>query len=180
MISEKGTGVKKEGVVELVPGYGIRPAKFEDMDEVCDIAKRAWKRIHDSFRAIMGSDMHSVLCANWEEDKAAQVRLHFERSPAWVYVVVDEADVKVGFVTFRVDEKKSLGTIGNNAMDVTCQGRGVGSAMHKFVLDLFRQQGLRFASVSTGLDEGHAPARRAYEKAGFNIRREDVTYYMTL
>jgi len=48
------------------------------------------------------------------------------------------------------------------------------------VLGLFREACLKYASVTTGLDPGHAPARKAYEKAGFNLRREDVTYYQKL
>jgi len=48
------------------------------------------------------------------------------------------------------------------------------------VLNLFRQEGLKYAMVGTGMDEGHAPARRAYEKAGFDIPRTDVTYYKYL
>ena len=165
----------------LVPGFVIRLAEKEDIDAACTIAKLAWARVHDSFRKIMGADMHDVLCANWEEGKADQVRGHFERTPEWFYVVVRIGDENVvGFLTVRMDQKKSLGTIGNNAIDPSVQGQGVGSAMHGFALDLFKEKGLRFASVMTGLDEGHAPARRAYEKAGFDIRREDVTYYKVL
>lgn len=165
----------------LIVGYGIRIATPEDVTPACEIAKKAWVRIHDSFRAIMGGEMHDVLCADWEENKAAQVRGHFERTPDCFYVVVREEDNRVvGFITFRIDEEKSLGTIGNNAIDPICQGKGVGSAMYDYVLNLFRTKGLRFASVGTGLDEGHAPARRAYEKAGFDIRRDDVTYYKRL
>ncbi|MBT5829976.1 MAG: GNAT family N-acetyltransferase [Candidatus Latescibacteria bacterium] len=165
----------------LTPGFVIRQAKNEDMDAVCRIAQIAWVRIHDSFRKIMGADMHDVLCANWEENKAGQVRGQFEQHPEGVYVVIqEESGHVVGFVTMRVNMEKSLGTIGNNAIDPSVQGRGVGSAMHRFALDRFKETGLRFASVTTGLDEGHAPARRAYEKAGFDIRQEDVTYYKKL
>jgi RimJ/RimL family protein N-acetyltransferase len=165
----------------LVSGFVIRGAQKEDMDDAGRIAKAAWARIHKSFAEIMGSDMHSVVCANWEENKAAKIHRHFEQHPDWFYVVADEADGKVvGFVTMQINKEKSLGTIGNNAIDPSMQGRGVGSAMHSFVLDLFKEMGLRFASVTTGLDEGHAPARRAYEKAGFNIRQENVTYYKAL
>jgi metal-dependent HD superfamily phosphatase/phosphodiesterase len=37
-----------------------------------------------------------------------------------------------------------------------------------------------YAKVGTGLDYAHARARRAYERAGFDIRHEEVTYYMKL
>lgn len=165
----------------LIPGFEIKKAQAEHIAFACEIAQKAWGRVHDSFRNIMGADMHDVLCANWEENKAGQVRRHFEQHPDWFYVGIQQADqTVVGFVTVRIDEARSLGTIGNNAIDPNLQGRGLGSAMHRFVLDVFKEMGLRFASVTTGLDEGHAPARRAYEKAGFNIRQEDVTYYKKL
>ena len=52
--------------------------------------------------------------------------------------------------------------------------------MYKAVLAYFQEQGMTFARVTTGLDYAHSRARRAYERAGFNIRREDVTYYLEL
>ena len=35
-------------------------------------------------------------------------------------------------------------------------------------------------TVTTGLDDGHAPARRAYEKAGFEKNLPSLTYYKKL
>ena len=162
-------------------GYCFRQVAEGDIEQACDIARRAWGRIHTSFRQIMGAQMHDALCANWEEKKAAQVRGHWERHPEWFYVVeAVKAKSVVAFITFRVDPEKSLGTIGNNAVAPEGQGQGIGTAMYARVLNLFRRQGLKYASVGTGLDEGHAPARRAYEKAGFDIAQEDVTYYAVL
>ena len=42
------------------------------------------------------------------------------------------------------------------------------------------EQGMRYARVSTGLDDAHAPARRAYERAGFDICHENMTYFAKL
>ena len=39
-----------------------------------------------------------------------------------------------------------------------------------------RAEGMKIITVNTGLDEGHAPARRAYERAGFTAPLESVTY----
>ncbi len=166
--------------VELMKGYTIRQADETDVDAACDIAKQAWERIHDSFTNIMGKEMHDDLSPTWKDRKADQIRSHFVHNPAWMLVVEHDNDGIVGFITFRIDRDRFLGTIGNNAVDPRTQGSGVGSAMYGVVLDLFRREGLKYASVQTGLDEGHAPARRAYEKAGFDIRREDVTYYKKL
>ncbi len=165
---------------DLGDGFRIRPATDRDMDRVGQIARQAWQRIHDSFEKIMGREMHAVLCANWEEQKEASIRGHFTRNPDWVRVVEDAAGQVVAFLTFRIDREKALGTITNNAVAPEAQGRGIGTKMYSCALDLFRKEGLKFASVGTGLDEGHAPARRAYEKAGFDIARADVTYYKYL
>ncbi len=38
-----------------------------------------------------------------------------------------------------------------------------------------RPEGLRYAQVTTGLDDGHAPARRPYAKAGFEKGLGSIT-----
>ena len=125
--------------------------------------------------------MHDVLCANWAEEKENAVRDHWKRTPEWFRVVEDtETGHVVAFVTFRMQKDKGLGLIGNNAVAPEAQGKGIGTLMYSYVLGLFRAEGLRFATVGTGLDEGHAPARRAYEKAGFDIQQPTVTYYQYL
>ena len=53
----------------LVPGFVIEKAHASQVDDACEIAKLAWARVHDSFRKIMGEEMHAVLCADWEENK---------------------------------------------------------------------------------------------------------------
>ena len=166
---------------ELTAGFRIRRAVLEDMERVGEIARQAWQRIHASTTEIMGEEMHAVLCANWEDEKTAAVRRHWEAHPAWFRVVAaTETGSVVAFLTFSIDRRKSLGRITNNAVAPEAQGRGLGTAMYYFALDCFRSEGLRFACVGTGLDEGHAPARRAYEKAGFNIAQPQVTYYRYL
>lgn len=161
--------------------YHIRHAGESDLNRVGEIAGQAWGRIHESYRKIIGEEMHRDICANWEEEKESQVRRHWQSHPDWFRVVESvEMGQVVGFITFRIDAAKSMGTIGNNAVAPEAQGKGIGTLMYNYVLDLFRSHGLKYASVTTGLDEGHAPARRAYEKAGFNITRVDVTYYTIL
>ncbi|MBI1928891.1 GNAT family N-acetyltransferase [Candidatus Poribacteria bacterium] len=161
--------------------YHIRHANASDLNRVGEIARQAWERIHESYRKIIGEEMHRDLCANWEEEKESQVRRHWREHPDWFRVVESiETGQVVGFITFRIDDAKSMGTIGNNAVALEAQGKGLGTLMYNYVLDLFREHELKYASVTTGLDEGHAPARRAYEKAGFHITRADVTYYKYL
>ena len=51
--------------------------------------------------------------------------------------------------------------------------------MYRHVLDEMRAQGARYATAETGGDASHAPARRAYEKAGF-VAVPTVHYFMKL
>lgn len=161
--------------------YRIRYANESELDRVGEIARQAWGRIHESYQKIIGQEMHRDICANWETDKETQVRRHWENHPDWFRVVESvETGQVVGFITFRIDSGKSMGIIGNNAVAPEAQGNGIGTMMYNHALDIFREHGLKYASVTTGLDEGHASARRAYEKAGFDIARSDVTYYKYL
>lgn len=86
----------------------------------------------------------------------------------------------IGFVTWHCDAARRVGEIGNNAVDPGWQGRGVGTALHRHALEVFRARGMEVARVATGLDEGHAPARRAYAKVGFAVGLPSITYYRWL
>ena len=163
----------------LIDELTIGPSRKEEMEEICAIAKVAWELIHDAMVSMVGDDLHESISGDWRSIKAEQIRNQYRQNPSWVLAVRDGQSV-AGFVTFGLDEKKSLGTIRNNAVSPDYQGRGIGTAMYRHVLDLFRKSGMSYATVSTGLDPGHAPARKAYEKVGFDLRREDVTYYKKL
>jgi GNAT superfamily N-acetyltransferase len=83
-------------------------------------------------------------------------------------IIVTEIDGEIaGFVSYAIDRPREVGTIHYNAVDPDFQGHGVGTTQVERVLEIFRDEGMRIACVGTGLNEGHAPARRMYEKAGF-------------
>ena len=79
-----------------------------------------------------------------------------------------------------LEHTRKFGNITNNALDPHCGEKGVGQEMYQAVLERFRAEGMKAATVQTGLDEAHAPARRAYERAGFHLRNEQVMYVMDL
>lgn len=165
--------------VTLINGLTIGPAQPEEMDAVCEIAKVAWEPIHVSMVSMIGQDIHDAITGDWRDKKASQIRRQYRENPNGVLAIRDSETV-AGFVTFGIDPDRSLGTIYNNAVSTAYQGKGIATAMYRHVLGLFQEAGLKYASVTTGLDPGHAPARKAYEKAGFDLRREDVTYYKRL
>ena len=52
--------------------------------------------------------------------------------------------------------------------------------MYDFALARMKEAGMQVATVATGADPSHAPARRAYEKAGFTVQIQSVWLYRKL
>jgi ribosomal protein S18 acetylase RimI-like enzyme len=157
----------------------IRAYKEEDLPRLKEIGTQAWAPIYPVYRRAYGEELFNILVPDVNKTKAEQIDRHCRRRPECVLVYEEEGKI-VGFATFLLWTEQSIGEIGNNAVDPAWQGRGIAQQLYKAVLERFRKEGLRFAKVTTGLDEGHAPARRAYERAGFNIQTRDVTYYQKL
>ena len=159
----------------------IEPARPEDSARCQVIAVAAWERIHAERRRLLGEALYERLTGDWRGTKAGHVARHFEQHVDWVLVARDEEQGEiVGFVTFRLDREKLMGTIGNNAVDPARQGQGIATAMYRSTLERFRAEGMRVACVETGLDEGHAPALATYRKVGFSREVPSVTLYQEL
>ncbi|MBW2097118.1 MAG: GNAT family N-acetyltransferase [Deltaproteobacteria bacterium] len=128
----------------------------------------------------MGEDLFAAACPDWRKEKARQVRAACDPAhPALVCVAEKEGQV-VGFITFHANDASRIGEIGNNAVRPDFQSAGIGTRMYEHVFERLRRLGMRFVKVGTGGDPAHAPARRAYEKAGFSIQLPSVTYYRAL
>jgi ribosomal protein S18 acetylase RimI-like enzyme len=159
--------------------FMIRSYRPTDLPIIQDIGNRAWRGIYAMFRETLGDDIFALTHPNSATAKGEQIRAHCEANPDWIFIC-EEDGLIVGFVTFLVDAGSKIGTIGNNAVDPDCGLKGIGQQMYAAVLNYFREQGMLVAQVHTGLDEAHAPARRAYERAGFDVRHEEVVYYQKL
>lgn len=157
----------------------IRPFRTADAQAIEDIAAAAWAPIYAHFAYLQEQALGEVARRSSVENKRAQVRSFARKYPEWT--LVSEAGGRVvGFITFTLDRERAIGTIGNNAVDPEFCGRGIGSAQYREVLDIFRREGMRFATVVTGLDQAHAAARRAYEKVGFVPVLPSIEYMMKL
>ena len=157
----------------------LRTARQQDAQRVGDIAVAAWQRIFDSFRKLVGEEIFCQHWSDWQEQKRQQVVGHLERSPGTMLIAEVEGKV-VGFLTYHLNDVKLIGTIGNNAVTPEYHNRGIGTKLCQEALEIFKTAGMVSATVSTGLDEGHAPARRMYEKAGFDKKVPHVSYYRKL
>ncbi|MDZ4197689.1 MAG: GNAT family N-acetyltransferase, partial [Kiritimatiellia bacterium] len=146
-----------------------------------EIAIAAWSAIHEGYRSILqDDDLSTRLSQGWESRKADQIRAKAAAAPEEI-LVATEGDRNVGFATFDMDPAAGIGEIGNNAVSPEFQGRGIGKQLHQRVLDIFREQGLVYALVTTGYeDAGHQSARASYEKVGFKKVKTSVTYGLRL
>ena len=159
---------------------GIRDLRATDIPRVLEIAVAAWTPIFASFRQILGEELFEAAFPNWQEDKKRQVRGACDSSSPAMVCVAEKEGMVVGFVTFYAKVSSGIGEIGNNAVHPEFQGRGIAPQMYQHAFDRLRERGMRFVKVGTGGDPSHAPARRAYAKAGFAIQLPGVEYYRKL
>jgi len=157
----------------------IRRYQDEDLSIIADIGKRAWINIYKMYEGAYGSELFSLLIPDQDVAKEEQIKEHVLNHPDWIYICEENGKI-VGFVTFSIERGRKIGQIGNNAVDPECGLKGIGQQMYAEVFRRFKDEGMLYAQVTTGLDDTHAPARRAYERAGFNIKKEDVTYFKRL
>ena len=158
----------------------LRTCREDDIERIGEITVTAWEPAYEHYRDNLGDALFDAKYeGDWKAYKRGQVMEQCRRRLDQVFVA--DVDGRIaGYVTFRVNEGKGIGTIGNNAVDPAYQGRGIATSLYKRVLETFRERGLEFATVATGLEDTYAPARRAYEKVGFDIERPSVTYYQEL
>ena len=158
----------------------IRDVEPAEIETIAQMAAVAWEPIYASRRKMVGDDLFAILHTHWREKKADQIREACKAdNPTGVCVAVMDERI-AGFVTYRTDEKTGIGEIGNNAVDPACQGHGIAGRMYAYVFERMREAGMRYVKVGTGGDAGHAPARRAYEKAGFDRCIPHVEYWQEL
>lgn len=80
----------------------------------------------------------------------------------------------IGFVSVQLDRETKVGEIGLNAVHPDYSGQGFGTEMYKFAIEIMKESRMQVATVATGGDISHAPARRTYEKSGFDVQIPSV------
>ena len=155
----------------------MRPATPEDADKLVAIALNEWRAIYDGFRPQMGEDIFALVYPDPAADKERQIRHNV--ASGCCFVTECEGKI-VGFIYYSYDANSHIGTISNNAVSQEFRGRGIGPRQYEFIFERLREMGATVVRVTTGLDEAHAPARRAYEKAGFVGNTRSMTYYKKL
>lgn len=147
----------------------IQAFDTKHLDDVIGLSLRAWEPVFDSLQSILNPDVYQEFYPDgWrvsQQQAVAEVCAD-ENIPVWVAI---EDEVAVGFVAIRLQAASKMGEIYMIAVDPQCQRRGIASALTDFALERMKEAGMTIAMVETGGDAGHGPARRTYEKTGFNL-----------
>jgi GNAT superfamily N-acetyltransferase len=158
----------------------IRAFEPGDEEAIVAIAVAAWAPVYAYYRQRMGDRLFEAVYPDWQSEKARQIRTACRGEGHPLIGVAEVEGRVVGFVTFYLRRASGVADIGNNAVHPEWQGRGIAPRMYGYVFDRLREMGIATVRVHTGGDPSHAPARRAYEKAGFEVGLPEVTYYRSL
>lgn len=145
----------------------IRLARVDDLPVLQEIRQAAFAPIFASFRTMLGDALYEMVQAREEAAQSELLTSLLAPASPWEVHVAEVAGAVVGFVAIQMNQETQVGEIGLNAVHPNHAGQGVGTAMYEFALSRMREADMRAATVATGADESHAPARRAYQKAGF-------------
>ncbi len=134
-----------------------------------EIRAAAFAPVFASFRQILGEEIYRRAQAHLDDAHPEYLASLLREDSPWQVHCVEHQGTVVGFVAIQLDADKLVGEIGLNAVHPDHAGKGIGTVMYEFALERMREAGMRVATVATGGDPSHAPARRAYEKAGFDV-----------
>ncbi len=158
----------------------VRSATSDDLSKFEVIREAAFKPVFESFRRILGDEIYEIAQASEDAGQQAYLASLFQPASGWELYAVEAEDVVVGFISVQLNHETTVGEIGLNAVHPDYTGRGIGTEMYDFATARMKEAGMRVATVSTGGDPSHAPARRAYEKAGFDVQIPSVWMCRTL
>lgn len=146
-----------------------------DRAAIEEITRAAWKGvIIAEALEVRHGELGGKPAIEW---KVEQISRACREKPDTLFVA--EADGCVaGYAFFSIDLRRSIGDVGNNAVHPDFQGRGIGGAMNRHILEHFRAIGLKFAQVATL--EHDLPAQRVYLKNGFRELARTIHYSMEL
>jgi GNAT superfamily N-acetyltransferase len=147
----------------------IREFNEDDLETIVEFALRAWAPVFDSLRDVLGDDIFLRLHPDWKANQAEAVRSSCANAERDVFVAVAGGH-PVGFVSIALNAfHEGMGVIDIIGVDPDHQRRGVSARLTDFATQHMRSHGMDIAVVETGGDPGHAPARAAYESAGFTL-----------
>ena len=152
----------------------FRQSNKNDLPILEEIRQKAFAPIFASFRNILGDQIYSLAQEPEDNQQGELLNSMFLPETVWQIFVAELSGEVVGFVSIQLDHDSKVGEIGLNAVHPDHAGNGIGTEMYKFATKKMKSKGMQVATVATGGDVSHEPARRAYQKSGFNVQIPSV------
>ncbi len=160
--------------------FVIRPFAPDDLTSLHAVRTAAFAPVFASFRAIVGPEIAALGLATAEAEQGALLDAIARPDSGHVIAVAEAAGAIVGFVSWKCDAASKIGESTLNAVHPDQGGQGIGTALYTHALAALNSAGMALATVGTGGDPSHAPARRAYEKVGFSTHLPSIYMYRKL
>ena len=160
----------------------IHPFDPSDMPAIVELSLLAWEPVFVAWQRLLGPAIYDRAIYPESPDWRAGQRDVVEKicgdpkMTTWVAVVGGKV---AGFIAYSLNHENKVGEVQLLAVHPDRRNGGIGTELNLFALQKFREAGMTLAEVGTGGDEGHAPARRCYEKAGYT-GLPAVRYYQAL
>ena len=145
----------------------IRSVSDNDVDDLVRLSLLAWAPVFSSFKQVLGSNIYTLIWPDWKTSQGEAVETICKDSEKTMVWVAEVDGIVVGFVAYELKIKDKTGEVLLLAVHPEYQNRGIGTELNNFALEKMKESGMKMASVETGGDPGHAPARRSYQKAGY-------------
>jgi GNAT superfamily N-acetyltransferase len=145
----------------------IRPYTPSDLPAILELSILAWEPVFSAWQQILGPQLYPVaIYPDWRTSQkevvaaiCADAKMH-----SWVADVDGQV---AGFIVYELNLTSHVGEVQLLAVHPGFQNHGIGTDLNLFALEKFKEGGMKLAVVGTGGDDGHAPARRSYEKSGY-------------
>jgi ribosomal protein S18 acetylase RimI-like enzyme len=143
----------------------IRPFAESDVAGIVELSLLAWEPVFESFEKVLGPRVFPILYPDWRKTQAEGVADACRATDKYHTLVAELDGRVVGFIAYEL--KGETGEMVLLAVHPEFQKRGIATRLNQAALDEMKAAGMKMAVAETGGEDGHAPARRAYEKAGY-------------
>lgn len=157
-----------------------RPYTPADLPALHAIRTAAFAPVFASFRSIVGPEIAALGLATAEQEQGDLLDAIAKPDSGHTLAVAEINGDPVGFVSWKPNIAPLVGEVTLNAVHPDHGGKGIGTALYEHALAALKAAGMQLATVGAGGDPSHAPARRAYEKAGFRVSLPSIYMYRML
>jgi len=157
----------------------IRPFDKRDINDIVELSLLAWEPVFVAWEQILGPTLYPIaIYPDWRKSQKEVVEKGCSNENFTTWVAEVSGNV-AGFVAYELNDNNKIGEVQLLAVHPEYQNHGIGTELNNFAVEKLKEAGMKLAVVGTGGDEGHAPARASYEKAGYTALPL-VRYYKEL